>query len=92
MTTFRATQGIASSFGTYVPNEVIDAEAIGPVLDAWLAAGIIEQMEDEVVEEIAEQRAAKVEKATRKAPERAVSRRMQTGETPHRRFVEKSEE
>jgi hypothetical protein len=36
----RATQPISSAFGTYMPGDEITEVAAGPVLNAWLAAGI----------------------------------------------------
>ena len=91
--TIRATQAIASRFGTYLPGDAIDAAAAATVLDAWLAAGIVvDEPEDEAVAEEPvrapkkKESGAPVEAATRRARETTVSRRMQTGPPPHRRF------
>lgn len=85
--TVRATQPISSAFGSYMPGDPID-EAAAPVIEAWLAAGIIvDEPEEEPMAETTKPPAPKrVEKATAPKPERAVSRRMQTEPTPHRRF------
>ena len=77
--TLRATQTIASAFGTYRPGDEVSPEAAGPVLEAWLAAGIVaEEPNGET---------AVVEAATRSAPERAVGRRLGTVRPPQRRFA-----
>jgi hypothetical protein len=98
--TIRATQPISSAFGTYMPGQEISEAAAGPVLNAWLAAGIAAE-ETDVAE--TPQPAAPVERAT--APKRettagrrqaeAPQRRFQTdadvAKAPHRRFVENTE-
>jgi len=83
--TIRATQPISSAFGTYMPGQEITEEAAGPVLNAWLAAGIAteEEPEEEPVAETP-QPAAPIERATTPKRETAVGRRQ--AETPHRRF------
>ncbi len=97
--TIRATQPISSRFGTYMPGQEISADAAGPVLDAWLAAGIAAE-ETDVAE--TPQPAAPIERAT--TPKRETTagrrqaetpRRFQTdadvAKAPHRRFVENTE-
>lgn len=42
----RATQPIASAFGSYMPGDQID-EAAEPVIEAWVAAGIAEPITPE---------------------------------------------
>lgn len=71
--TIRATQTIASAFGTYHAGDPVSADAVGPVIEAWLAAGI-------VVDE------ADVETAAVAPPETAAVSR-QRGR-PARRFIE----
>ncbi len=88
--TIRATQGIASGFGTYAPGDLIDPDMPEPVRDAWLAAGIAvdePDAEPEADKPVRPKRARPVEHATAKAPETAVGRRLRSNETPHRRFV-----
>ncbi|HZV26446.1 MAG TPA: hypothetical protein VFG00_09150 [Acidothermaceae bacterium] len=83
--TIRATQGIASGYGTYAPGDLIDTDMPEPVRDAWLAAGIAVDEPEPAAEK--PKRAAPVERATVKAPEAAVGRRLRSNETPQRRFV-----
>lgn len=71
--TLRATQVIASAFGTYRPGDEVSAEAAGPVLQAWLAAGIV--VDEPAVE------------ATALAPPETATAPRQRGR-PQRRFVE----
>jgi hypothetical protein len=75
-----ATQPISSGFGTYMPGDEITVEAAGPVLEAWLAAGIAVNEEEPTVAEIPKP----IERATQPKRETAVGRRQ--AETPHKRF------
>jgi hypothetical protein len=75
--TIRATQPIASGFGSYMPGDEIDAAA-GPVIDAWLAAGIATDDKGPTVTP------KPIERATQPKRETAVGRRQ--AETPHKRF------
>jgi hypothetical protein len=90
----RATQPIASAFGTYRPGDLID-EAAAPVLDAWLAAGIVADEPAEPDEPKGPDEAdlsagqADVEMTTSPEPETAVGRRLRTGPAPQRRFEAK---
>jgi hypothetical protein len=79
--TVRATQPFSSRFGTYMPGQEISEAAAGPVLNAWLAAGIAVE-ETDVAE--TPQPAAPIERATTPKRETAVGRRQ--AETPTRRF------
>ena len=87
--TIRATQPIASAFGTYLPGDEID-EAADPVIEAWLAAGIVAKDSEEVAVETPKpvERAVtpKREKAVGRRQSEEPSRRLQTEATPHRRF------
>jgi hypothetical protein len=86
--TIRATQPIASAFGTYRPGDLID-EAASPVLEAWLAAGIVADEPDGPDEADLSAGQADVETATSTEPETAVGRRLRTGPAPQRRFEAK---
>lgn len=98
--TIRATQPISSAFGTYMPGQEISVTAAGPVLAAWLAAGIAAE-ETDVAE--TPQPAAPIERATTPKRETAVGRRQaetpqrrfqtatDVAKTPHRRFVQNTE-
>ncbi|MHB8459115.1 MAG: hypothetical protein ACYDAK_05315 [Candidatus Limnocylindrales bacterium] len=88
--TIKATQGIASGYGTYAPGDLLDPDLPEPVRDAWLAAGIaVDQPESAAEKPVATKpkRAAPVERATVKAPETATSRRQPVAGTPGPRFV-----
>lgn len=88
--TIRATQPIASAFGSYMPGDEITQDAAGPVLNAWLAAGIAIEEEATVVET---PQPEKRETPQPDAPiERAITPQRETTagrqQAPHRRFVQ----
>jgi hypothetical protein len=62
--TVRATQTIASSFGTYHAGDAIDVTAAGPVLEAWLAAGLVVDAPDAEPDHVEIATAPAVETAT----------------------------
>ena len=80
--TLRATQTIASAFGTYQHGDEVTAEATGPVLEAWRAAGIVADEPDEP-----DGPAPPIETAAVVPPETATGRHLRTGPVPQRRLA-----
>lgn len=80
MAHLHATQTIPSVFGMFHAGDVVPAADIEPVKDAWVAAGLLEEHEDHAPTPAAAP--AKVEKATRRAPETATSRRQASPTKP----------
>ena len=97
--TVRATQPISSRFGSYMPGDEITEEAAGPVLGAWLAAGIaIEEADVAEDPKVETATAPRPEQETASRPERTTAPKRETAtaprqapQAPHRRFVRDTE-